>query len=121
MTEFIGVPTTFALGMLGEHLANCVAKPKTQACKNASFTLQFLGMCLAAGYFVPKFCNMSMPPVMKKLMPNYDPNASDATPSQPLAPQINPNNPQNIPQKRSMQNVNFASLSPTLYNTGMRV
>ena len=43
---------------------------------------ELFGICMAAGYFVPKFCNLGMPPIMKKLMPNYDPNAnSDSTPT----------------------------------------
>lgn len=76
MTEFIGVPTTMALGLLGETCANFIAGKGSTKHKNASSILSFLGICLAAGYFVPKFCNIGMPPVMKKLMPNYDPNAT---------------------------------------------
>lgn len=75
MTEFIGVPTTMALGLLGEFAAGLVAKKNTLEYKNAKASLSFLGICMAAGYFVPKFCNIGMPPVMKKLMPSYDPNA----------------------------------------------
>jgi len=113
MTEFTGVPTTFGLGMLGEHLAKYVAKPGTQSFKNAQSIMSFLGICLAAAYFVPKFCNMSMPPIMKKLMPGYDPNTGATTIQQPQSPQVK--------QKIQPQNVNFSSLSSTFIHSGMRV
>lgn len=84
MTEFIGVPTTMGMGLLAESLTGLVAKKGTIEYKHANAILSFLGICLAAGYFVPKFCNLGMPPIMKKLMPNYDPNAtSDAVPTVP--------------------------------------
>ena len=83
MTEFIGVPTTLGLGLLGETIAKAITHKGSVKYKNANAVLSFLGICLAAGYFVPKFCNIGMPPVMKKLMPNYDPNA--AMPSAPAA------------------------------------
>lgn len=79
MTEFIGVPTTLGMGLLAESLTGFVAKKGTREFKNANAVLSFLGICAAAGYFVPKFCNLGMPPIMKKLMPNYDPNADSAT------------------------------------------
>lgn len=75
MTEFIGVPTTLGLGLIGEGLAGMIAKKGSTKYKNANSVLSFLGICCAAGYFVPKFCNIGMPPIMKKLMPSYDPNA----------------------------------------------
>ena len=75
MTEFIGVPTTMAMGLIGEGLARLITKKGTAKYKNANSVMSFLGICCAAGYFVPKFCNIGMPPVMKKLMPDYDPNA----------------------------------------------
>lgn len=75
MTEFIGVPTTMALGLIGETCASFIAKKGSTKHKNASSVMSFLGICAAAGYFVPKFCNIGMPPVMKKLMPNYNPDA----------------------------------------------
>ena len=84
MTEFIGVPTTMTLGLIGETLAGFLAKKGSAKYKNASSVLSFLGICMAAGYFVPKFCNIGMPPVMKKLMPNYDPNAALPVQGQPL-------------------------------------
>lgn len=84
MTEFIGVPTTMGMGLLAESLTGLVAKKGTIEYKHANAILSFLGICLAAGYFVPKFCNLGMPPIMKKLMPNYDPNAtSDSVPTTP--------------------------------------
>lgn len=82
MTEFIGVPTTMGMGLLAESLTGFIAKKGTVEYKHANAILSFLGICLAAGYFVPKFCNLGMPPIMKKLMPNYDPNTnSDSTPT----------------------------------------
>ena len=67
--------------LLGESCAGLIAGKGSQKYKNAKSFLSFLGICAAAGYFVPKFCNIGMPPVMKKLMPNYDPNAQG-----PVAP-----------------------------------
>lgn len=75
LTEFIGVPTTLGLGLLGESLTKFVAKKGTTEFKHANAALSFLGICLAAGYFVPKICNLAMPPIMRKIMPNYNPNA----------------------------------------------
>lgn len=75
MTEFIGVPTTVALGLAGEGIASLLTRKGTTRYKNAASFLSFLGICAAAGYFVPKFCNIGMPPIMKRLMPDYDPNA----------------------------------------------
>ena len=54
MTEFIGVPTTMTLGLIGESLAGLIAKKGSAKYKNASSVLSFLGICMAAGYFVPK-------------------------------------------------------------------
>lgn len=87
MTEFIGVPTTMALGMIGEGCASLIAKKGSTKYKNASSVMSFLGICAAAGYFVPKFCNIGMPPVMKKLMPNYNPDAPEQPIQRPLIPQ----------------------------------
>lgn len=94
LTEFIGVPTTFCMGLLAESLTGLVAKKGTTEFAHANSILSFLGICAAAGYFVPKFCNLGMPPIMKKLMPNYDPNAttSDSTPQKPNQPLQAPNN-----------------------------
>ncbi len=78
MTEFIGVPTTLCAGLAAESLTGMLAKKGSVAYKNTKATLSLLGICIAAGYLVPKFCNIFMPPVMKKLMPNYDPNAGSA-------------------------------------------
>lgn len=82
MTEFIGVPTTLCAGLAAESLTGMLAKKGSVAYKNTKATLSLLGICIAAGYLVPKFCNIFMPPVMKKLMPSYDPNAS-STPAKP--------------------------------------
>ncbi|MDY6310294.1 MAG: hypothetical protein SPL73_00400 [Cyanobacteriota bacterium] len=80
MTEFIGVPTTFVAGWVAESLTGLLAKKGTLQYKNTKSVLSLLGICSAAGYFVPHFCNKFMPPIMKKLMPNYDPNASTSQP-----------------------------------------
>lgn len=127
MTEFIGVPTTFAMGLIAESLAGLVAKkpakgelPSMQY-KNAKAVLSLLGICAAAGYFVPQFCNMGMPPIMKKLMPNYDPNGGTA------APADNSNKPASKtvvgknPSSTGKLNVYPTSLSSTYFHTGMRV
>ena len=79
MTEFIGVPTTLCAGLAAESLTGLLAKKGTPRYKNTKAVLSLLGICVAAGYLVPQFCNMFMPPVMKKLMPSYDPNASTTT------------------------------------------
>lgn len=85
MTEFIGVPTTLAFGVLAESLTGLIVKKNSPKYKNVKSVMSLLGICMAAGYFVPKFCNLGMPPVMKKLMPNYDPNAGgNDTPQKPM-------------------------------------
>ena len=85
MTEFIGVPTTMTLGIIAENLTRFIVPKKSPRYKNVRSVMSFLGICMAAGYFVPKFCNLGMPPVMKKLMPNYDPNAGgNDTPQKPM-------------------------------------
>ncbi len=121
MTEFIGVPTTFGLGLLGEGLASLLAKKGSVKYKNANSVLSFLGICCAAGYFVPKFCNIGMPPIMKKLMPNYDPNASV-----PLAPTagIIPSAPakQAAPMRREVNSYIYrVSVNSPYFRAGMRV
>ena len=74
MTEFIGVPTTLCAGLVAESLTGLIAKKGSTSYKNTKAVLSLLGICTAAGYLVPQFCNMFMPPVMKKLMLSYDPN-----------------------------------------------
>lgn len=115
MTEFIGVPTTMAMGLLGESCAGLIAGKGSQKYKNAKSFLSFLGICAAAGYFVPKFCNIGMPPVMKKLMPNYDPNAQGPVApvgNKPAFGKINANN---------YYNVNRVKSNSPYYRAGMRV
>ena len=118
MTEFIGVPTTMALGMMGEGAAKLLTKKDSIKRKNASSVLSFLGICLAAGYFVPKFCNLGMPPVMKKLMPDYGPDAIH-TPKTVTPAQKNPIGfKQSLPVNYNIYKVNQNS---PFYRTGMRV
>ncbi len=121
MTEFIGVPTTFGLGLLGEGLASLLAKKGSVKYKNANSVLSFLGICCAAGYFVPKFCNIGMPPIMKKLMPNYDPNAS-VTHAQTagIAPSA-PDKPA-APRRREVNSYIYrVSVNSPYFRAGMRV
>ena len=117
MTEFIGVPTTFACGLIGESLAGHIAKKGTQAYKNARAFMSFLGICTAAGYFVPKFCNLGMPPIMKKLMPDYDPNAAavekPSVSRKHAFGQITPN--------QNYYNVYRVKSTSPFYRAGMRV
>ncbi|MBS4759574.1 MAG: hypothetical protein KHX03_02610 [Clostridium sp.] len=122
MTEFIGVPTTFGLGLLGEGLASLLAKKGSVKYKNANSVLSFLGICSAAGYFVPKFCNIGMPPIMKKLMPNYDPNASVPKTSA-LNKKSASNLLENNIQKRREVNsyVYHVNASSPYFRAGMRV
>ena len=49
MTEFIGVPTTMAMGLIGEGLAGLITKKGTAKYKNANSVMSFLGICCAAG------------------------------------------------------------------------
>ena len=121
MTEFIGVPTTMALGMLGENLAGMIAGKGSQKYKNAKSFLSFLGICAAAGFFVPKFCTLCMPTIMKKLMPDYDPNAV-ATPNltitqKPAFGQISLNNLNNF----NYYNIYKIKSNSPFYRAGMRV
>ena len=118
MTEFIGVPTTMTLGMLGEFAAKVLTQKCSIKQKNASSVLSFFGICLAAGYFVPKFCNIGMPPVMKKLMPDYDPNAVH-TP-QDIKPERK--NPVGFKQLKSPNyNIYQVKTDSPYYRAGMRV
>ncbi len=79
MTEFIGVPTTLCAGLAAENLTGLIAKKGSTSYKNTKAVLSLLGICAAAGYLVPQFCNIFMPPVMKKLMPSYDPNGGTSS------------------------------------------
>ena len=83
MTEFIGVPTTLCAGLVAESLTGLLAKKGSTSYKNTKAVLSLLGICAAAGYLVPHFCNIFMPPVMKKLMPSYDPNGTSS--QQPIS------------------------------------
>lgn len=83
MTEFIGVPTTLCAGLVAESLTGLLAKKGSTSYKNTKAVLSLLGICTAAGYLVPHFCNIFMPPVMKKLMPSYDPNGNSS--QQPIS------------------------------------
>ena len=83
--------------------------------------MSFLGICAAAGFFVPKFCNLGMPPIMKKLMPDYDPNAV-ATPNptannKPAFGQM----PLNNTVKSNYYNVYRVKSNSPFYRAGMRV
>ena len=118
LTEFIGVPTTFSMGLIAESLTGLVAKKGTVEFKHANAVLSFLGICAAAGYFVPKFCNLGMPPIMKKLMPNYDPNAG--TNSAPEKPQATNSRPQQGPKKLNYYQCYTNTIAP-YSRTGMRV
>lgn len=117
MTEFIGVPTTMTLGLIGETLAGLIAKKGSAKYKNASSVLSFLGICMAAGYFVPKFCNIGMPPVMKKLMPNYDPNATLPVQDQPL--KVRNNSDKN--PKTDYYNIYHTKVNSPYFRAGMKV
>ena len=117
MTEFIGVPTTMTLGLIGETLAGFLAKKGSAKYKNVSSVLSFLGICMAAGYFVPKFCNIGMPPVMKKLMPNYDPNAALPVQGQPL--NVRKNSDKNL--KTDYYNIYHTKVNSPYFRAGMKV
>ena len=117
MTEFIGVPTTMALGMIGEGCASLIAKKGSTKYRNASSVMSFLGICAAAGYFVPKFCNIGMPPVMKKLMPNYDPNAALPVQDQPL--KVRKNSDKNL--KNDYYNIYHTKVNSPYFRAGMKV
>lgn len=118
LTEFIGVPTTLSMGLIAESLTGLVAKKGTVEFKHANAVLSFLGICAAAGYFVPKFCNLGMPPIMKKLMPNYDPNAG--TNFAPEKPQATNSRPQQGPKKLNYYQGYTNTIAP-YSRTGMRV
>lgn len=125
MTEFIGVPTTMALGLIAESLTGLIVKKTAPEYKNVRSVMSLFGICLAAGYFVPKFCNIGMPPVMKKLMPNYDPNAGEKSPEvkpvklQNISSTGNPNKPDTLnPLNKYPLMRGFTS---SYYHTGMRV
>lgn len=123
MTEFIGVPTTLCAGLAAESLTGMLAKKGSVSYKNTKATLSLLGICIAAGYLVPQFCNMFMPPVMKKLMPNYDPNASSA-PSVVQKNQKPTVTPQSFgavkPLQNKMTRMNMYTMN-TFYHSGMKV
>lgn len=107
MTEFIGVPTTLCAGIVAESLTGLIAKKGSTSYKNTKAVLSLLGICTAAGYLVPQFCNMFMPPVMKKLMPSYDPNGG----STPV--------PQASQTKQPVKNVNTPTPQKKIYATNM--
>lgn len=120
MTEFIGVPTTLCAGLVAESLTGLLAQKGSTSYKNTKAVLSLLGICVAAGYLVPQFCNMFMPPVMKKLMPSYDPNGGVS--SQPVSsihraqiakPNVQINN--------KIKKVNMYPQMPTYFSSGMKV
>lgn len=124
MTEFIGVPTTLCAGLAAESLTGMLAKKGSASYKNTKATLSLLGICIAAGYLVPQFCNIFMPPVMKKLMPNYDPNAGSA-PSVAPKSQKQTVTPQSFGamkplQQNKIDRMNVYPMS-TFYHSGMKV
>lgn len=126
MTEFIGVPTTFCAGLIAESLTGLLAKKGTLQFRNTKSVLSLLGICCAAGYFVPHFCNEFMPPIMKKLMPNYDPNASASqsvhTLPEPQKPQMNTFTGALIPvQHKTIAQFNTYPRFTAYYNSGMKV
>ena len=124
MTEFIGVPTTMTLGIIAENLTRFIVPKKSPRYKNVRSVMSFLGICMAAGYFVPKFCNIGMPPVMKKLMPNYDPNADGSAPASKteLAKVDKSNlNINNTVKKSGLQVYPTMKGFSAYYNNGMRV
>lgn len=123
MTEFIGVPTTMTLGIIAENLTGLIVPKKSVRYKNVRSVMSFLGICLAAGYFVPKFCNIGMPPVMKKLMPNYNPNADVSTQETKPISCINRPNISNNVDKSGLKLNTYPTMKgfQTYYNNGMRV
>mgnify|MGYP004572388541 FL=1 len=127
MTEFIGVPTTLCAGLAAESLTGMIAKKGSVAYKNTKATLSLLGICIAAGYLVPQFCNMFMPPVMKKLMPNYDPNAGSASSSSPNkkfeAPKLVTSQSFGAVKQLPQNSITRMNLYPknTFYHSGMKV
>lgn len=120
LTEFIGVPTTLTMGLIAESLTGLVAKKGTIEFKHANAVLSFLGICAAAGYFVPKFCNLGMPPIMKKLMPDYDPNASSGTPAKPQMVSSGTTTLKK-PSTHKLNYYNQVGTNNPYYNMGMRV
>lgn len=127
MTEFIGVPTTLCAGLAAESLTGMIAKKGSVAYKNTKATLSLLGICIAAGYLVPQFCNMFMPPVMKKLMPNYDPNAGSASSSSQNkkfeAPKLVTSQSFGAVKQLPQNSITRMNLYPknTFYHSGMKV
>lgn len=120
MTEFIGVPTTLFAGLAAESLTGLLAKKGSRSYKNVKAVLSLLGICVAAGYLVPQFCNMFMPPVMKKLMPNYDPNAGSAP--QPLP--ASQNKPSDKPAFKANNRFTTLNVYPkpfAYFHSGMKV
>ena len=97
-----------------------LAKNGSKSYKNVKAVLSLLGICVAAGYLVPQFCNMFMPPVMKKLMPSYDPNAGAS--SQPVqAPQSKPTNKPAFKANNRFTTLNVYPKSFTYFHSGMKV
>lgn len=120
MTEFIGVPTTLFAGLAAESLTGLLAKNGSKSYKNVKAVLSLLGICVAAGYLVPQFCNMFMPPVMKKLMPSYDPNAGAS--SQPVqAPQSKPTDKPAFKANNRFTTLNVYPKPFTYFHSGMKV
>ena len=120
MTEFIGVPTTLCAGLAAESLTGLLAKKGSTSYKNTKAILSLLGICTAAGYLVPQFCNMFMPPVMKKLMPSYDPNGGASPKQVPVAPKTQIGKPNNKANTKNIM-TNMYQPTSTYFHSGMKV
>lgn len=120
MTEFIGVPTTLCAGLVAESLTGLLAKKGSTSYKNTKAVLSLLGICVAAGYLVPQFCNMFMPPVMKKLMPSYDPNGGVSSQSVSSVRRVQVAKP-NVQINNKVKKVNMYPQMPAYFSSGMKV
>lgn len=120
MTEFIGVPTTLCAGLVAESLTGLLAKKGSTSYKNTKAVLSLLGICVAAGYLVPQFCNMFMPPVMKKLMPSYDPNGGVSSQSVSSVHRAQVAKP-NVQINNKIKKVNMYPQMPTYFSSRMKV
>jgi len=66
-TELIAIPTYLTLSWAVQKFAPAFAVDKTigRTLEHSKRTLGFFGVCFAALYAIPKFCNLAMPHVMK--------------------------------------------------------
>ena len=120
MTEFIGVPTTLCAGLVAESFTGKKKKKGSTSYKNTKAVLSLLGICVAAGYLVPQFCNMFMPPVMKKLMPSYDPNGGVSSQSVSSVHRAQVAKP-NVQINNKVKKVNMYPQMPAYFSSGMKV